>query len=119
MIWLLQTLLILVAMLWLVPVLTDNRVRVQGGLVKGALVLCGVAVFDVVLWSGLTVITLFADVLLNWLTLGFVGLLVQGLAYLIVGRLFPSALHVRNYGSAFAAALIMTIAGWGITHFIH
>jgi uncharacterized membrane protein YvlD (DUF360 family) len=119
MLWLFQSLLVLAAMLWLVPVLTDNNVRVHGGFIKAALVLIGVSVFDVLLWTGLTVVTLFADVLLNFLTLGLIGLLVNALAYLIVGRLFPRSLYVRDYMSAFAAAAIMTIASWGITHFIH
>jgi uncharacterized membrane protein YvlD (DUF360 family) len=119
MLWLLQTLLILLAMLWLVPVLTDNNVRVRGGFLKGAFVLIGVSILEVVLWIGLTVITLFGDVLLNILTLGLVGLLVRGLAYLMVGRLCPGCLYVRDYWSAFGAALIMTVANWGIMHFIH
>ncbi len=114
MIWLIHVLLLLAAMLVLVPAFTGNGVRVQGGFFKAALLLVGISLTNSVLWTVLTGLTLFTNLLFNWLTLGLVELAVNGLAFLVVGRLFPGSLHVRNFWSAFGAALVMAVSAWGI-----
>jgi uncharacterized membrane protein YvlD (DUF360 family) len=119
MIFLVQMLLVLTAMLWLVPVLTDNGVQVRGGFVKATLILLGIAFLDAGLWIGLTALTVFTNLIANFLTLGLVGLLVRALAYWLFGRMFPGCLYVRSYGSALGAAIIMTVASWGILHLIN
>lgn len=114
MILILQVVLLVLAWLVAVPALTGNNVSVRGGFFAGLLVLLLVGVANIALWSVLTVLTVGGTIVGNHLFFGLVGLLINGLAILCTGRLFPGVLYVRDYGSAFFAALVMTLASYGI-----
>lgn len=114
MIWLIQIALLVLAWLVAVPAFTGNSVNVRGGFFAGLLVMLLVGVGNIALWSVLTVLTVGGTIVGNHLFFGLVGLLINGLAILCTGRLFPGILYVRDYGSAFLAALVMTLASYGV-----
>jgi uncharacterized membrane protein YvlD (DUF360 family) len=116
--FILEVVLLVLAMLVAVPALTGGNMRVHGGFFSGLLVLVIAAIVNVGLWFGLTLLTVGGTIVGNWLTFGLVGLLINGLAFYFTGRLMPSTLYVRSYGSAFFAGLIMTLASWAIHTFI-
>lgn len=111
----LKLFLMLVTLIVLVPAFTQHAVHVpRNGLFRGIAALIGIALVNWFVWTGFTVLSLGLVIPLNVLTLGIIGLLFNGLAFLAIGRLFPSILYVRGFESAVFAALITTLA----TYFI-
>ena len=113
----LKLFLMLVTLIVLVPAFTAHAVHVpRNGLFRGICALIGIAVVNWFVWTGFTVLSLGLVIPLNFLTLGIIGLIFNALAFLAIGRLLPSILYVRNFESAFIAALVTTLASAVISH---
>ncbi len=114
---LLKLVLMLGTLIFLVPAFTQHAVHVpRNGFVRGIAALIGIGAVNWFIWTGVTVLSLGAVIPLNFLTLGIIGLLFNGLAYLAIGRLFPSVLYVRNFEAAVFAAFVTTLASYVIEH---
>lgn len=116
-----KAVLMTLALLILVPMLTGGGVAVRsGGIIKGLFTLFVIACANFCLWLGFAFFTAGGAVLLNWLTFGLVGLLINALAYKCTAAVFPEVLYVRSYCSAFLASLVMTLSSCAIAqlHFV-
>ncbi len=111
----LHAVLMVVAMLVFVPGFTADRVKVRGGFLAGLCALVVIGFVNAGLWVGLTLITVGGTLIGNIITLGLVGLLINGLAILFTSKLMPRTLFVRDYMSAFWAALVMALASCAFT----
>jgi len=111
----LHVVLMVLAMLVAVPAFTDNGVKVRGGFLSGLFALVVVGCVNAGLWVGLTLITVGGTMVGNVLTLGLVGLLINGLAIMLTSKLMPGTLLVRSYMSAFWAALVLTLCSCAIS----
>ncbi len=110
---LLKLFLMVATLIWLVPAFTQHAVHVpRNGVIRGIAALVGIGVVNWFVWTGITVLSLGVVIPLNFLTLGIIGLLFNGLAFLAIGRLFPSVLYVRGFESAVMAAFVTTLAAW-------
>ena len=102
--------LMILCLLVIVPAATGGNVAVRrGGLCKGFLILVLQALVNSALWYLLAILTAGGIIVANVLLLGLIGLLVNGLAFVALGRLMPRHLYVKGFGSAVWAALIMTV----------
>ena len=100
---LIHVVLLLVALLWLVPKVTDGGVAVrQGSAFRGILALIAIALVGIA-----TVVPTATMV-----AAGLVAGLVQAVAIVVVGKIMPGVLFVRNFGTALGASLTMTVVGW-------
>ena len=114
---LIRLVLLLLALLVVVPAATNGGVAVRrGGFCRGFLSLLVIGLLDLVLWSGFTLATFGAAVIFNVLLCGLVGIGVNAGAFWLASKLMPDVLHVRSFGSAFWASMIMTVAGFLINH---
>lgn len=114
---LLKLVLMLGTLIFLVPAFTQHAVHVpRNGFARGIAALVGIGVVNWFVWTGVTVLSLGLIIPLNFLTLGIIGLLFNGLAFLAIGRLFPSVLYVRSFESAVLAAVVTTVATYLIQH---
>lgn len=116
---LLRLFLMLVAMLVLVPAFTGGGVQVRsGGIFRGLCAMILICIVNWFIWVGFTALSLGLVIPLHFLTLGIVGLLFNALAFWATGKLFDGILYVRSFGSAFIAALVMTLASAVISHIL-
>lgn len=107
------------ALLVVVPAVTGNGVAVrQGGFFRGLLVLFCIGLTNMILWFGLTLVTVGMTIVTQWLTFGLVGLLINALAIKLVGKALNDVLYVRSYGSAFLAAIVMVLTNCAIRYFL-
>ena len=107
------------ALLVVVPAVTGNGVAVRrGGFFRGLLVLFCIGLTNMILWFGLTLLTVGTTLLAQWLTFGLVGLLINALAIKVVGSVLNDAFYVRSYGSAFLAAIVMVLTNCAIRYFL-
>ncbi len=113
-----KVILTVLAMLVAVPLLTDGNVKVRSDFFGGLVTLLLIGVLNVLLWFGLTLVTVGGVVIANLITCGIVGLLINGLAISVTGKLLPEVLYVRHYGWAVVAGLIMTVVGYFIHHLV-
>lgn len=115
-----KAVLMTLALLVLVPVVTGGGVMVrQGGIFKGLFTLFIIACLNWCLWLVFALFTVGGALLVNWLTFGLVGLLINALAYKCTAKAFPEVLFVRSYGSAILASLVMTISSCLIATYVH
>lgn len=115
-----KAVLMTLALLILVPAATGGGVAVrQGGLIKGLFTLFVIGCLNFCLWLFFGLFTVGSALVFDWLTFGLVGLLINALAYKCTASVFPEVLYVRSYGSAFWAALVMTISSYLITTYVH
>jgi uncharacterized membrane protein YvlD (DUF360 family) len=111
----LQVLVLLVV----VPAVTANGVAVrQGGFFRGLIALVCIGLTNMILWFLLTIFTVGMTVLLQFLTFGLVGLLINALAIRATGSALKDVLYVKSFGSALGAALTMVIANCLIRYFL-
>ncbi len=111
----LQVLILLVV----VPAFTGGGVMVrQGGFFRGLLVLVCIGLTNSILWFALTLLTVGMTLVLQFLTFGLVGLLINALAIKCTSAALKDVLYVRGFGSAFAAALIMVLGNCAIRYFL-
>lgn len=102
-----------ISLLVIVPAATGGGVSLRrGGLFWGLVILIVQALVNSALWYTFAILTAGGVIVANLLLLGLVGLLVNGLAFVITGKLMPRHLHVESYGSAVWAALVMTIMSY-------
>lgn len=115
--FLLRVVLLVLALLVVVPAATNGGVAVRrGGFFRGFLSILVIGLLNLVLWAGFTLITVGTALILNVLLCGLVGILVQACAFWLASRLMPDVLHVRGFGTACWASVIMTVAGFLINH---
>lgn len=111
----LQVLILLIA----VPACTGGGVMVrQGGFFRGLLVLICIGLTNSILWFVLTLLTVGMTLVLQLLTFGLVGLLINALAIKCTSSMLKDVLYVRGFGSAFGAALVMVIGNCAIRYFL-
>ncbi|MCC6979235.1 MAG: phage holin family protein [Candidatus Melainabacteria bacterium] len=112
---LLKLFLMLVTLIVLVPAFTQHAVHVpRNGLFRGIAALIGIGVVNWFIWSGAALLSLGLIIPLNFMTLGIIGILFNGLAFLAIGRMFPSVLYVRGFEAAVLAAVVTTLASFVI-----
>jgi hypothetical protein len=111
---LLHVALLLVALLWLVPRVTDNGVAVrQGSFFRGILALIAIALVNHIAWHLLALFGIAsAQPTVALITVGVVGWFLQSLAIAFVGKIMPGVLQVRSFGAAMGASLTLTVVGW-------
>jgi len=111
---LIHVVLLLGALLWLVPRVTDGGVAVrQGSAFRGILALIAIALVNHIGWHLLALAGIATVVPTGtMLVAGLVAWLVQGVAFAIVGKILPGVIYVRSFGTALGAALTMTAASW-------
>lgn len=115
--FLLRVVLLVLTLLVVVPAATDNGVAVRrGGFFRGFLSLLVIGLLNLGLWAGFTLLTLGTAVIVNVLLCGLVGVFVQATAFCLASRMMPDVLHVRNFGTACWASVIMTVAAFLINH---
>lgn len=111
----LKLFLMLATLIWLVPAFTQHAVHVpRNGVLRGFAALIGIGFVNWFVWTGAALLSLGLIIPLNAITLGIIGLLFNGLAFLAIGRMFPSVLYVRSFESAVLAAFITTLASFVI-----
>ncbi|MCA9804526.1 MAG: phage holin family protein [Cyanobacteria bacterium HKST-UBA02] len=111
----LQVLILLV----LVPNVTGGGVAVrQGGLIRGLITVLFIGLVNVGLWVGLAMLTLGTALAVQVVTFGLLGIIVNALAIRVVGGILPDVLYVRNFGSAFSAAVVITICNFLIGYLL-
>lgn len=111
--FIIRIVLMVLALLVVVPAATGGAVAVRkGGLIRGLLVLFVQALVNSALWYLFAILTAGGVIFANILLFGLVGLLINGLAFSVTGKLMPRHLHVESYGSAVWAALIMTVMSY-------
>ncbi|MFA6211463.1 MAG: hypothetical protein WC714_18650 [Candidatus Obscuribacterales bacterium] len=111
---LIHVVLLVVALLWLVPKVTDGGVAVrQGSFFRGILALVAIALVNHIGWHLLALLGIATVVpSATMVVAGLVAGLVQAVAILIVGKIMPGVLFVRSFGTALGASLTMTVVGW-------
>lgn len=111
---LIHVVLLLVALLWLVPKVTDGGVAVrQGSAFRGILALIAIALVNHIGWHLLALVGIATVVpTATMVAAGLVAGLVQAVAIVVVGKIMPGVLFVRNFGTALGASLTMIVVGW-------
>ncbi len=117
--FLIRLALMVLTLLVVVPAVTGGGVAVRrGGFFRGLLSVIVIGLVNMCLWFGITLLTLGTVLPLQILTFGFVGLLINALAFRATAAVMPEVLYVKSFGTAFGASLVMTIATWAINHFL-
>jgi len=107
------------ALLIVVPAVTGQGVAVRkGGFFRGLLVLFCIGLTNLILWFVLTLFTVGMTLVLQYLTFGLVGLLINALAIKMTSNALDDVLYVRNFGSAFLAAVVMVLTNCAIRFFL-
>jgi len=113
--FIIRILLMVLSLLVVVPLATGGSVAVRrGGLIRGLFVLFVQALVNSALWYLFAILTAGGVIFANILLFGLVGLLINGLAFVVVGKLMPRHLYVESYGSAVWAGLVMTVMSYVI-----
>lgn len=111
----LRIFLMVLALLIVVPAATGGAVAVRrGGLLWGLVALTVQALVNSALWYLFAVLTAGGVIVANFVLFGLVGLLINGLAFVLAGKLMPRHLHVESFGSAVWASLVMTVMSYAI-----
>ncbi|MBS1994544.1 MAG: phage holin family protein [Cyanobacteria bacterium SZAS LIN-3] len=117
--FLIQVLLLLAALLYLVPAVTDSGVAIrQNSAFRGVLALVVIALINKIFWHVLAIAGVGASIPVALFTAGVVGWLANSLAIFTTGRLMPGVLYVRSFTAAMGASLVLMIAGWVISLFL-
>ena len=99
-----------IVLLVVVPAVTSGNVAVRkGGLLRGLMILLGIGIVNWMLWPVLAIFTLGTVYIVQIISFGLVGILVNALAFRIAGGI-STAFYVKSFGSAFVAALTMAVA---------
>lgn len=107
------------ALLIIVPAVTSKGVAVRkGGFFRGLLVLFCIGLTNMILWFLLTLVTVGMTVVLQFLTFGLVGLLINALAIKVTSNALNDVLYVRSYGAALGAALVLVLTNCAIRYFL-
>lgn len=116
---LIRIVLMVLTLLIVVPAVTGNQVAIrQGGFFRGLLALLVIGLFNSALWFVFALVTAGGALVLNAITFGAVGILINALAFLATGRLMPETLRVEGYGPAIWASIVMTAASFVIHMFV-
>jgi uncharacterized membrane protein YvlD (DUF360 family) len=108
--------LLLIALLYVVPVVTDSGVAIRrNSAVRGFLALVVIALANKIFWHVLTLSGVGPSIPVELFSLGVVAWLVNAVGIFITGRIMPGVLYVRSFGSAMGASLILVLAGWAIS----
>ncbi len=114
-----RVILMVLTLLVVVPAATGGSVAVhKGGFFRGFFTLLSVGLLNMCLWLVFGLFTLGGAVLANYLLFGLVGLCINALAFKTAAWLMPDVLYVRNFGSAFWASLILTLASFFLNHLV-
>jgi uncharacterized membrane protein YvlD (DUF360 family) len=115
----LPVLLLLAALLYVVPAVTDSGVAIRkNSVVRGFLALIVLALLNNIFWHVLVIAGVRLEMPLTLLSYGLVGWLAGSLGIFVTGRIMPGVLYVRSFASAMGASLILTLAGWVIAHLL-
>jgi uncharacterized membrane protein YvlD (DUF360 family) len=115
----LPVLLLLAALLYIVPAVTDSGVAIRkNSAVRGFLALIVIALTNNIFWHVLTLFGISLAVPTTLLTMGVVGWLASSLAIFATGRIMPGVLYVRSFATAMGASVVLTLAGWAISLFL-
>jgi hypothetical protein len=116
---LLPVLLLLAAMLYIVPSVTDNGVAIRkNSVVRGFLALIVIALTNNIFWHALTIAGISLSVPITLATSAAIGWLASSLGILVTGRIMPGVLYVRSFATAMGASLVLIVAGWLISLFL-
>jgi uncharacterized membrane protein YvlD (DUF360 family) len=114
-IFLIRMALLVLALLVVVPAFTGGAVAIrQGGFFRGLLALLVIGLLNSAFWFVFALLTAGGVIVANALTFGLVGILLNALAFAGAGKLMPNTLHVRDFGSAFWASIVMTLCSYVI-----
>jgi uncharacterized membrane protein YvlD (DUF360 family) len=115
----LPMLLLLAALLYIVPAVTDSGVAIRkNSAVRGFFALVVIALSNNIFWHALILFGISLSVPTALLTMGVVGWLAGSLAIFVTGRIMPGVLYVRSFATAMGASLILTVVGWAISLFL-
>jgi uncharacterized membrane protein YvlD (DUF360 family) len=115
----LPVLLLLAAMLYIVPAVTDSGVAVRkDSILRGLLALVVIALSNHIFFHALLIAGVTLAVPSTLLTIGAVGFLATALGIFVTGRIMPGVLYVRSFAAAMGASLILMIGGWLISQFL-
>jgi uncharacterized membrane protein YvlD (DUF360 family) len=115
----LPVLLLLAALLYVVPAVTDSGVAIRkNSIVRGFLALIVLALLNNIFWHVLVIAGVRLEMPLTLLSYGLVGWLAGSLGIFVTGRIMPGVLYVRSFASAMGASLILTLEGWVIAHLL-
>ena len=106
-------------LLIIVPAATGGGVAIRkGGFFRGLLALLVSGLLNLSLWFAITLLTIGMALVAQVITFGLVGLLINALAIKLTGALMEDAFHVRSYGSAFVAAIVLVVSHVLITRIL-
>ncbi len=110
---------ILDALIWLiiVPAVTDQRVKINGGFLSAVWISFVVCFVHYLLWVVVTVLTVGLALFLQVLTFGLIGVIITAAAIHLAADLAPNMLHVR--GGTFWAALTLVVLNAAINYAMH
>jgi uncharacterized membrane protein YvlD (DUF360 family) len=110
--------LLVLVMLFAVPALTGGAVAVpSGGFLRAFMAIVAIVLTNILLWFLISMASFGGAIIADFLTFGLVALVVNGAAFWLTAKFAPNVLFVRNFPSALGAALITTIASYGIHYF--
>lgn len=116
---LLQTLLLTLSLLYVVPAVTDGGVAVRrSSFLRGALGLVVLALGNKVLWHVLAMMGAMHAAPTAVFTLSVVGWLINAVVIFCIGKIMPGVLFVRSFGTSMGAALVLMLCGWVISLFV-
>jgi len=115
----LPVLLLLAALLYIVPAVTDSGVAIRrNSAVRGFLALIVIALTNNIFWHVLTLFGISLSVPATLVTMGLAGWLVSSLAIWATGRIMPGVLYVRSFATAMGASVVLMLVGWAVAHFL-
>ncbi len=111
--------LILDALIWLivVPAVTNQRVKVNGGLLAAIWCSFLVCVLHYILWIVVAIFTVGLAIFAQVITFGLIGVFITAGAIHLVSSSSPDLLQVR--GGAFMAALTLVVLNAVINYVLH
>jgi len=115
----LHVLLLLAALLYIVPAVTDGGVAIRrSSAVRGVMALIAIALTNKIFWHLTVLLGVHSTISSTLLTLGLIGWLANTLAIFLTGRIMPGVLYVRSFATAAGASLVLILAGWVIAFFL-
>ncbi|MBK7747596.1 MAG: hypothetical protein IPP57_24125 [Candidatus Obscuribacter sp.] len=116
---LVQTLLLTLSLMFVVPMVTDGGVAVRrNSFFRGALGIVVLALGNKVLWHVLTVAGAMQAAPAVLFSFGIAALLVNAVVMIGIGRILPGVLYVRSFGTALGGSLALMLCGWLINAFV-
>lgn len=114
-----QTLLLTLSLLYVVPKVTDGGVAVRrNSFLRGALGLVVLALGNKILWHALVAMGAMQAAPTAIFTVGVMAWLVNAVVIFLTGKIMPGVLFVRSFSTSLGASLVLMLCGWLITWLI-